>query len=74
MPLTFDIPKFDPLNKQHKQLVDIALNCENEVKKLLPKIKIKDIGSIRRKIRDTLKENYKKIDKNVEIIFQHILN
>jgi len=73
LPLTFDIPKFDPSNDHHIKLLEIAKKCKKEVEKLLPNITLKDTGAIRKTIRNALEKDYREIDKHVEIIFKHIL-
>jgi len=70
LPLTFDIPKYDPSNKHHKILVKVGSQCTRKVEKLAPTIKSKSVGNIRSKLRDLLQNEFLIIDKNVKIILK----
>jgi hypothetical protein len=62
LPLTFPIPEYNPKNKQHKELSELAKICQNKTMEILPKIELKSIGKIRSTIRESLETELSKID------------
>ena len=71
----FPIPKFDPINQNHKLLAELGHDCTNKVKDWLKNEgpgKIKSIGKIRGMVREILKEELKNIDLIVESLFKII--
>jgi hypothetical protein len=68
--LELPIPKFDPKNKLHKNLVELARICETKVKRKLPELS-KDytaIGKIRQMVKQELEPEIAKIDQLVKQI------
>ncbi len=67
------IPLFDPNNINHQKLVEVGKNCEEKVAQWLASGgpgKIKNIGVLRRKVRELLKEELKEIDALVKSILE----
>ena len=70
LPLTFNIPLFDSSSDQHVKLANLGLDCARKVKTLLPSIKSKSIGTIRQKLRESLDDEYIKINKIVKKLLE----
>jgi len=68
LPLTFNIPLYDSSSSQHIKLAKLGLLCEVKVKSNLLKIPTKSTGDIRRKIRQSLDEEFQEIDQIVNKI------
>ncbi len=66
LPLTFNIPKFNPKISMHMQLAKIGKKCSEKTKKLIPHFTITSIGKLRSNVRENLKNEYCDIDKIVE--------
>lgn len=68
LPLTFNIPKYDLSNPNHRKLAEIGLDCAKKIEIILPTIKTKSVGNIRGKIRDLLQTEFDKINKITELL------
>jgi len=67
------IPKFDEKNKSHIKLAELGISCSNKINKWLKSIDQKDninIGSLRGKAREIIKEELEIIDDIVEKILK----
>ena len=70
LPLTFNIPLYDPSSDQHIKLAKLGIECAKKVIVLLPEIKSKSTGVIRRKLREALDKDYRQIDDIVKQILK----
>lgn len=68
LPLTFNIPSFDPSSTQHLKLSNLGKECVEKVEVLLTQRNSKSTGVIRRKFRDALDKEYRQIDDIVKDI------
>ena len=66
------IPKFEPKNSIHVQLVNLAKKCTIETRKRLPALyeKYNSIGYIRKRISESLKPYLDQIDELVLKLFE----
>jgi hypothetical protein len=67
-PLEFPIPEFNPEDRYHQRLADLARKGERQANNLLPEIEeqYSGLGWIRRSMRDDLSDVREEIDKIVE--------
>ena len=68
LPLTFNIPKYDPLNLNHQKLSTIGLCCTKKINDLLLGINTRSVGNIRSKIRGLLQSEFENIDEITQVL------
>lgn len=68
LPLTFNIPKYDPSIQNHKILAETGLKCAKKINPKIPSLLTKSVGVTRRRIREFLADEYKIIDDAVKAI------
>jgi hypothetical protein len=67
-PLTLPIPLFNAKNENHKKISELSKICQNKTTRYLIEINNKEVGRVRKEIREKLKDELTQIDDLVKKI------